>query len=522
MLSQKSCELYVAGLESNVDEQFLYNSFIQFGIIRSCKVMRHIVTHRSRGFGFITFQHPGSVSKAVEEMNGSVLFGKTIQVCAKEKYSQIDKNSLIYLLNLPDSFNDSSLNEMIQSFGKVFSKSFSSQAFESHEAPNRTVVSKKRASLQFENIKDALRFQKQYDTSEHDGQKIVVVFANMNKVLKLKGQAQENAKEKLEAKLQEFGTFKMQSFDIDMTSKSFQSSVVFDQPIQARQFYLNFKINKKAFPLFSVSEIFEKKKQIKKLVCSFFKKSDVKEETLKSLVQSNFQDMMKMEFEQDKATVEFGSDDSLSTFVMETENNKSQLSSMIDRSKGPIEYPPWVVKSLKFKRRNKMASPFMPQNMYGMYQPQQQMMQYNQQMMMQMMQYNPQMMMQFNYQQQQQAQYNRNMAMQMMQGINNPQGMQNTQSLQAQQQSDLAGLEIILNDTQSFKLKNKEEQNKIFMDIFVKKMEIIGDVRFKDQQFISHVAEYFLDDTVVDLEERLEMISQNNKIQEFLQTLDDM
>lgn len=111
--------------------------------------MKHIVTHRSRGFGFITFtfQHLHSVSKAVEQMNGSLLFGKIILVCCKEKYFQIEKNSLLFLFNLPESFNDNSLNQMIKSFGNVFSKSISSQVFESHKAPNRLVVTMKRASL---------------------------------------------------------------------------------------------------------------------------------------------------------------------------------------------------------------------------------------------------------------------------------------------------------------------------------------------------------------------------------------
>jgi RNA recognition motif-containing protein len=37
-------------------------------------------TGRSRGFGFVTFEDDQSASRAVEELNGSTLDGRTIRV----------------------------------------------------------------------------------------------------------------------------------------------------------------------------------------------------------------------------------------------------------------------------------------------------------------------------------------------------------------------------------------------------------------------------------------------------------
>ena len=519
MFPQKNCELYVGQLEPNVDEQFLYNSFIKFGIIRSCKVMRHIVTHRSRGFGFITYQNPNSVFAAVKEMDNSLFFGKPIVVCSKEKYSKIDKSSSLLLLNLSDSFKDKHLEEMLKPFGKVFSKVFSNKKADPSEAPNTTVNTKKRVELHFEEISDALRFRKQYNGSNQEGNEIVVNYTNLNKNLVIKGLSEEGVKEKLESHLDKFGKNKILKFDNNNNSNNSYSSLVsFEDPNNARELLLTFKIDKKAFPVSSVTEYYDKnKKQTKKLQCSFYKKVSISEEDFKKFVDNSFQEIANITFESNKVTIEFTSEKSLTKFVTTAENSTSELFNKIDKNQGPIEYSKWLVNSLKSKRFNKFPSYFMPQKMYNTF-GQPNMMQYNPQMMMQMMQYNPQMMMNMNYQQpnfQQQQQF-------YQQPHFGGHMMQNNNTKRNSRVSDISGLEVILNDTQSFKSKNKEEQNKIFMEIFVKKMKLINDSRYNDQKFMDQVASYFLDDEVVDLDERLDIVSENSKLQEFLTHLDDM
>ena len=57
---QEDCQLFVGELNENVTEQILFGEFNTFGRIESCKVMRHLATKKSRGYGFVTFRNSKS------------------------------------------------------------------------------------------------------------------------------------------------------------------------------------------------------------------------------------------------------------------------------------------------------------------------------------------------------------------------------------------------------------------------------------------------------------------------------
>lgn len=79
-------KLFVGGLSWNTDDQGLEQAFERFGEVSEARVITDRDTGRSRGFGFITFTEDESASKAISEMDGSDLDGRTIKVSeAKEK-----------------------------------------------------------------------------------------------------------------------------------------------------------------------------------------------------------------------------------------------------------------------------------------------------------------------------------------------------------------------------------------------------------------------------------------------------
>src|SRR5262245_6145547 len=72
--------LFIGGLSWDTDENGLRTAFERFGELGDVRVITDRDTGRSRGFGFVTFVNETDAQKAIEEMNGSVLDGRTLNV----------------------------------------------------------------------------------------------------------------------------------------------------------------------------------------------------------------------------------------------------------------------------------------------------------------------------------------------------------------------------------------------------------------------------------------------------------
>ena len=75
-----SKKLFVGGLSWNTDDNGLRMAFEQHGEVTDAKVITDRDTGRSRGFGFVTFSEAGAADTAIEQMNGSELDGRTLNV----------------------------------------------------------------------------------------------------------------------------------------------------------------------------------------------------------------------------------------------------------------------------------------------------------------------------------------------------------------------------------------------------------------------------------------------------------
>lgn len=76
--------LYVKNLDDSINDVKLADAFAPFGTITSCKVMTDDKGN-SRGFGFVCLTSADDASKAVTDMNGSMLAGKPIYVALAER-----------------------------------------------------------------------------------------------------------------------------------------------------------------------------------------------------------------------------------------------------------------------------------------------------------------------------------------------------------------------------------------------------------------------------------------------------
>lgn len=75
-----SKKLFVGGLSFSTSDAGLRQAFAQFGEVVEAKVITDRETGRSRGFGFVTMADNGAADRAVSEMNGAQLDGRSLNV----------------------------------------------------------------------------------------------------------------------------------------------------------------------------------------------------------------------------------------------------------------------------------------------------------------------------------------------------------------------------------------------------------------------------------------------------------
>jgi RNA recognition motif-containing protein len=72
--------IYVSNLGFDVQDQDLKKLFTPYGEVSSSKVVNDRETGRSRGFGFVEMPDSTAANKAIEELNGASVKGRTMNV----------------------------------------------------------------------------------------------------------------------------------------------------------------------------------------------------------------------------------------------------------------------------------------------------------------------------------------------------------------------------------------------------------------------------------------------------------
>ncbi|UJR22804.1 hypothetical protein I4U23_025835 [Adineta vaga] len=83
MNKYQGVNLYIKNLDDTIDDERLRKEFSKFGTITSAKIMSE--NGRSRGFGFVCFSAPDEATKAVTEMNGSIVGSKPLYVALAQR-----------------------------------------------------------------------------------------------------------------------------------------------------------------------------------------------------------------------------------------------------------------------------------------------------------------------------------------------------------------------------------------------------------------------------------------------------
>ena len=72
--------IYVSNLGFSVQDEDLREYFAEYGEVTSAKVITDKFTNRSRGFGFVEMPDDTAAQKAISELNGAVVEGRSISV----------------------------------------------------------------------------------------------------------------------------------------------------------------------------------------------------------------------------------------------------------------------------------------------------------------------------------------------------------------------------------------------------------------------------------------------------------
>mmetsp|Transcript_78719 Transcript_78719/g.163732 ORF Transcript_78719/g.163732 Transcript_78719/m.163732 type:complete len:626 (+) Transcript_78719:179-2056(+) len=115
--------IFVKNLDRNIDNKALYDTFSLFGNILSCKVACS-PEGKSRGYGFVHYETEEAAKQAIERVNGMQIGDKTVEVQAFQKRDERETAQIftnIYIKNLPDSFDEASLEKIFGEFGKITS-----------------------------------------------------------------------------------------------------------------------------------------------------------------------------------------------------------------------------------------------------------------------------------------------------------------------------------------------------------------------------------------------------------------
>jgi len=91
--------IYISNLGFNVKDEELSALFKDFGAVSSAKVITDKLSNQSRGFGFVEMSDDNAAQKAVKELNGVMVDGRSIKVSEarpKENRSNRDFTSKRY------------------------------------------------------------------------------------------------------------------------------------------------------------------------------------------------------------------------------------------------------------------------------------------------------------------------------------------------------------------------------------------------------------------------------------------
>ncbi len=114
--------IYVGNLDSKVNEEVLWELFLQCGPVVNVHIPRDRITSDHQGYGFVEFRTEEDADYSIKIMHMVKLYGKPIKVnkTSQEKKTQ-DIGANLFVGNLHDEVDEKMLRDVFSAFGVVIS-----------------------------------------------------------------------------------------------------------------------------------------------------------------------------------------------------------------------------------------------------------------------------------------------------------------------------------------------------------------------------------------------------------------